>query len=422
LGPQICETPFRVRGRRGAFTLVEILVAMALTLFVMVILSQAFIAGLDVFSGLKSIGDMQEQLRTAKQLLLDDLALDHFEGKRRLSDPTMNASPFNAQNRIREGFFRVVQEEASYPEGPALPPPQIPVDSYGLPSYRAGMTGDKHYLHFTVKQRGNRRDKFFSALIPANSPLATLASSLMQNPGIENDANMRESPLIYKSPWAEVAWFLVPQGTTIEQNNPTGVGAPMYKLYRSQFVIPPDTRGEDKNSNGVLDPGEDTNSNGVLDLFATSPPPPGETGQDNIACVDAPSPYYRSPTDMADHPSLRVWDEQNVNNKKLRGATLVLSNVLNFHIQVLKTPGAIAFEDINEDKNLNGVLDPGEDINGNGILDVAYDTWYPPPQAPPPVPPAMNPTTYPIHAIRISIRVWDSKTQQTRQVTFIQDL
>jgi len=28
-------------------------------------------------------------------------------------------------------------------------------------------------------------------------------------------------------------------------------------------------------------------------------------------------------------------------------------------------------EDVNEDKNFNGVLDPGEDLNGNGILDVA---------------------------------------------------
>ena len=35
---------------RQAFTLVEVLVAMALTMFVMVILSQAFVAGLDTFS------------------------------------------------------------------------------------------------------------------------------------------------------------------------------------------------------------------------------------------------------------------------------------------------------------------------------------------------------------------------------------
>jgi prepilin-type N-terminal cleavage/methylation domain-containing protein len=73
--------------RRG-FTLVEMMVAMALTVFVMVILSQCFVAGLETFSGLKAIGDMQEQLRTATNMLRADLSADHFEGKRRRAIPT----------------------------------------------------------------------------------------------------------------------------------------------------------------------------------------------------------------------------------------------------------------------------------------------------------------------------------------------
>lgn len=48
--------------RRG-FTLIELLYAMALIVFVMAILSQAFVAGLESFRRLKGIGDLNEGLR-----------------------------------------------------------------------------------------------------------------------------------------------------------------------------------------------------------------------------------------------------------------------------------------------------------------------------------------------------------------------
>ena len=48
---------------RAGFTLIELMVAMALTVFIMVILSQAFILSLDTFSGMKGIGDMQQIFR-----------------------------------------------------------------------------------------------------------------------------------------------------------------------------------------------------------------------------------------------------------------------------------------------------------------------------------------------------------------------
>jgi len=55
--------------RRIGFTLIEVLVAMALTMFIMVILSQCFVQGLETFRVLKAIGDMQERLRTASNVL-----------------------------------------------------------------------------------------------------------------------------------------------------------------------------------------------------------------------------------------------------------------------------------------------------------------------------------------------------------------
>jgi prepilin-type N-terminal cleavage/methylation domain-containing protein len=67
----------RLGSRRG-FTIQELLVAMALIVFVMVILSEAFAAGVDSFRQLKAIGDMQEKLRAAAAPLRRDLAETHF--------------------------------------------------------------------------------------------------------------------------------------------------------------------------------------------------------------------------------------------------------------------------------------------------------------------------------------------------------
>src|SRR5947209_2339863 len=91
--------------RRSGFTLVEMMVAMTLTVFVMVILSECFVAGLETFSTLKAIGDMTEELRTASNLLRSDLKHDHFEGRRRLSDPAFKLMT----EKMQEGFFAIGQ-------------------------------------------------------------------------------------------------------------------------------------------------------------------------------------------------------------------------------------------------------------------------------------------------------------------------
>src|SRR5215469_16475457 len=98
--------------RRQAFTLVEMLVSLALVLFIMVILSQALSIGLETFRQLKATGELDEKLRMASTILRQDLQLDHFEGKRRLSD-----SSFWIQGPPREGFFHIEQLGKSQLEG-----------------------------------------------------------------------------------------------------------------------------------------------------------------------------------------------------------------------------------------------------------------------------------------------------------------
>ena len=125
--------------KRQGFTLVEMLVAMALTLFIMVILSQAFITGLDTFSQLKGIGDMEEKLRVFTNNMRNDLTLDHFEAKRRMSDPTfLSAFP-------RQGFFRIYQKTPSFLEGSDLD--QVREDMACLVSYAQQQKWSKQLVH-----------------------------------------------------------------------------------------------------------------------------------------------------------------------------------------------------------------------------------------------------------------------------------
>ena len=190
--------------------------SIALVLFIMVILSQAFQTGLESFRRLKGIGDMEEMLRAAVSVLRRDLSSDHFEGKRRLSDPA-----FWVQGPPREGFFRLWQGSPLIVEG---------VDGDGLLSTRA----TNHMLHFTGRLRGNGPQDFLSATLPMPFPNANFFN---QPP----DSRYQESALEYKSQWFEVAYYLRKTGTTVEPGNMNWtIGTPLFALYRRQLLAVPD--------------------------------------------------------------------------------------------------------------------------------------------------------------------------------------
>src|SRR5688500_6460688 len=101
--------------RRQGFTITELLVAMALIVFIMYILAEAFSAGSSAFRNHKAIGDMNEKLRTASQTLRNLLETDHIEGKKRMRDPN-----FWKEGPPREGFFRLWQTSDGIYEGEDL--------------------------------------------------------------------------------------------------------------------------------------------------------------------------------------------------------------------------------------------------------------------------------------------------------------
>jgi prepilin-type N-terminal cleavage/methylation domain-containing protein len=390
--------------RREGFTLIEMMVATALTLFLMVIISEAFVTALDVFSNLKAIGDMEEGLRTATTILRSDLRQSHFEGSRRLSDTNINNPP------PQLGFFCIRQGLPSTVEGfdSGFPAPSF------LPSYYAngGVGGANHSLHFTVRGNSNQPNSFFSTAIPATSAIVNGTSQTNSQPF---DSMFQPAPFgtqaVYTSPWAEVAYYLKFQGTTGDLHNagavPNANVTPLYGLYRMQVVVP--------SLNASLVPAGTINvaSNSPADMSA--PPVPTIAG-------NAYSLLYQRAfdTQFAYPPPPPAPPPYQANSPPAPNLVpaLLLNNVVSFNVRIIRNiNGVITGQSFAPQATVNDWLastDPAQfprpafDTSGSLSLPLSVN--------------AAVTVAFPISALEISIRVWDQKTQMTRQVTILQDL
>jgi prepilin-type N-terminal cleavage/methylation domain-containing protein len=424
--------------RRGrGFTIVELLVSLALILFLMSILSGAFVAGMKAFRDLKARGDLNERLRAAAGLLTADLAADHFEGARRLSDAN-----FWADGPPREGYFRVWQL-------------QLPVDAGGPVDEGADLDGNHSTrslntcLAFTVKKRGSGRQDFFAAKVPGGSPLLSLPLA---------DSRYQDEGGLYKSQWAEVAWFVKPSHAFAGK-------APLYALYRRQRVAVPD-------AHLLLGPVPVSRAGDYEEVSWSRNGP------------DGPNLYFNGPRDLTVperrfgmNPDQRAkpggvpaepdgtYPVRKAADGTPTQADLVLADVLSFDVQLLLGkpvvlgPADFAYAvDFYDLRGLGGrgFINPGRYRLDNGTQALVFDTWTnaddgtydysdwtfaydsgharsAPPTwiplrrlpvhfAPEGVPITVWPYDVQVLALKASIRVWDFKTEQARQVTVIQDL
>ena len=220
------------RNPRIAFTLVELMVAMALIILMLSIMSQAFVIATGTMQGLKEVADMQEKIRPAITLLQRDLGANHFGGSKKLSDLEFwdNGPP-------KEGYFMLWQDKASdVAEG---------VTNNVTFSQSAALAN--HMLAFTVKLPGKSPNDFFDSGLGASfgniffngagTPLGMTDSNIRR---FESNANLIHSD------WAEVAYFLGPHnagatpvadGNTDGKNNPPSL--PYFNLYRQQKLVLP---------------------------------------------------------------------------------------------------------------------------------------------------------------------------------------
>lgn len=397
--------------RRQGFTLVELLVALALIVFIMAILSEAFVASTKTFRDLKAAGDMSERLRSTTGLMRRYLSMDHFEGKRRLSDANFWAAgpPLNGFVRIWQGT--PVGAGGNIDEG---------ADLDGLHSFRSV----NHMIHLAVKLRGNAPGEFFRADVPAGSPLLPLLALGLPESRFQDSKT-------YSGQWAEVIFFLRPVPDTAN-------GTPLFALYMRQLVAVPDNGATQVTISPppAVQPSDVVEVSGTLSAgtFSCNSPrdltqPPRRFGMNpanpplsNAAGV-FPSPPV-APTPANTYP---IYADQTT-APRFQGADLLLTDVVSFDVRVLVAGGS-DFVDIctlgQSFNNMNPAFDP---VNGPMVFDSwsgtrddvwDYTNWQTAGAAT--SIPMWNATTQTgpiLKAIQITLRVWDQKTEQTRQVTF----
>jgi Prokaryotic N-terminal methylation motif len=336
--------------RRAGYTIIELLVSMALIMTIMAILSMAFVEGLKTFGSLRATADMSQKLRTAATSIRNDVSNFHFDGAIRPSDPGFGSTVLQ-----REGFICIYQGGNGQPviEG---------TDANGIQSLLA----TNQILHLSVKLRGNRPEDFFACYLPGPLGAAgTLGASttFFNQPG---DARNQTLDMVYYSQWAEVMYYLVPTGSATSPLG--GASQPLYGLYRAQRLLIANNlsfaAGAGAGFTSVMSVNPNTGN------FNTSADVTNLNLAAGVTTNRALSPTAPPPPDIS---------------------TLVANNVMSFTVRPIMTPP-------------NVTSGPGPIAQNTN-----YDSAAPPPGKS-------------LYGVEITIRLWDLKSSQARQITIIQDL
>jgi hypothetical protein len=230
---------------RKGLTLVEMLVALALTIFMMAILSEAFVTGLKAFRRLKAVADMDSQLRTAAIILRRDLQADHFDGNRRLSSYLLGTQlPDGLYDRPQQGFFCI--REGATAAGLCATREDVTPDTVSRPTFYDNADNRmSDALAFTVRLTGNRPEQFFYGAVPLRRMLTSNLTppEPPYPPDYVGQYTSRFDSISdgkFASQWAEVVYFLERDGTRATYDETTGQSLPIYKLYRTQLLLAPE--------------------------------------------------------------------------------------------------------------------------------------------------------------------------------------
>ncbi len=449
--------------RRTGFTLVEVLVAMALSLFIMSILSAAFVAATSAVSDLKAAGDLAERLRGAANVLRRDLEADHCY------DANGNVLPLSALWGSppallppASGFFRIYQggPAQALPPGPPAALPTFTnydegVDLDGIHSY----ISTNHALHYTIGLHGTLRSDFLSAWVPGSPLVAAYSGSAGGGVYQYPDNFYQDTAGDYNAQTAEVAVFLAPNGDFTDPTTPPSL--PLYGLYRRQMLTVPSSWTQPAGT----PPGYSEVST-VPTAGEATPPPANLSGYNTLQSLNVPLKrfwmnrtqlegiYQAQPSNATTYryPTLTETDAS------LPNADLLLSDVVSFDVRVLVDPathGATDFGDLYQLTGANSATEPSLGatfaafpFNNPAFVDPntgqparVFDTWTSAKDTTNATPAydysnwqtAGSATSIPIFkdanghpilikALQITLRVWDFKTKKTRQVTIVQKM
>jgi len=414
--------------RRG-FTLVELLVACALSILIMAIMATGFSIALDTLSQLKSVATLMEDERSAETIIRRDLKSQHLEDENgasvRVSDPQVMAASWAGNDK--RGFFRVRQGSpvrqntslgitvatAAYPSYVPNPPelrgPNYPYllegyDSDGTPNYRA----TDHSLQFTVKLSGKTPQDVFSAKNPIHPTAPPSLPPTLALPPMASLVDQNSDATMFVSRWAEVAYFLKPArispasppAHTIVEPGSTLPELTLYTLYRRQRLISPVDA-----SYTVANPQASFVDINPDISFVAQPPNAAFVNTPTLITVPGSRLNLNVPTALL--PSLAFGSPG-------YGTDILLTNVISMQIRLTQDPVPSFMDDATNPSPTAPV--PSNPLDGRW----QYDTAEPNPRA---VSPSIPPTPKPRpRSIVIKLRVYEPKNKLTRQITITQDL
>ena len=357
-------------GRRGGFTLVELLVAAGLSVLVMAILATAFQQGMETLSHLKSTVTLSQQLRGVEGVIRGDLSAAHLEdGETGDTVLVSNEAKIGAGWRApNKGYFRV-----------EIPTPLTP----SSPDYEGTDEGGDSY-------RATNQSLRFTARLGGGSPQEVVrseATGLAQLLAVskKNMVATSEQNTVFAGVWMEVRYFLEPTGLT-SSNMDGSSGLALYTLRRRVRALAPYNSGQ-------------------VGVTAANYP---ELSVDPAGGVNTPS----SVTNPANRPAMDSIPPASA----LYGSDVLLSNVVSMQVQVMLDPTPPAYAAATYLDN------PRETTTDTSAW--VYDTAVPPVDTltTPAIPPGGTPRRYGLKAIQIKLRVYDVRNRVTRQVTIAQDL
>ena len=220
------------RQRRPAFTIIELMVALALVLFIMSIIAQVFGDASEAFRSQRAKAELSEKLRFLTQSIRADLRSRHFERGRRLSDPN-----FWQEGPPKSGYFRLEQQGF-----------QTGSTSSALDNFPVGTPNENHVMAFTSFLSGKTQGSFHSCLLDLLPGFMNWKNGVgFPVPPLSlGDTRFEETTSTYNSPDAEVAWFLGPSTDFTEyamQDEPLAPSpgsVKLYKLYRRTWLMLPE--------------------------------------------------------------------------------------------------------------------------------------------------------------------------------------
>lgn len=409
--------------RRGGFTLVELLVACALTVLIMAVLATAFSTGMTTFSHLKSTVGLSEQLRSAETILRRELEAVHLEDGDgltiRVSDPRLATSPWTGTGA--KGYFEVLQATA-----PGGTPFVLEGTEDGVPSFRA----TDHALFFTSKlSAASAQDTFTGDVPPADAVTGDNVSLQSLTDFTPTGSNA------FVGAWSEVGIFLVPTSVFTTDDGTPGTRLPLFNLIRKSRVLataatsarltytPNNQSGIQMFRDNYPDACISTRIAGTVGASSFIFMNDADTLKFRVNRLSYVATNAPGPTEVAVMPDVavngavpRFSSIKNQTSSSKDGTDVLVTNVVSMQIRVMDSTGK--FKD--RMQSPNPVASPELGLQTQSLAAVTYlpatvaaeglrlDT--------------ASPIGVQMRAVQIKLRVYDTKNHLTRQMTMTFDL